>query len=59
MIGVAGNGKYGSIFESPRSFFYAPNTLGFKSLRVLHVRTAGEPERLAPLVRRGRGGARP
>jgi len=52
VIGVAGNGKYGSIFESPRPFFYAPSTLGFKSLRVLHVRTAGEPERVAPLVRK-------
>jgi predicted permease len=52
VIGVAGNGKHNSIFESPRPFFYAPNTLEFRSLRVLHVRTAGEPERLAPFVRK-------
>jgi predicted permease len=52
VIGVAGNGKYNSIFESPRPFFYAPNSLEFRSLRVLHVRTAGEPVRLAPLVRK-------
>ena len=51
VVGVAADGKYNSIFESPRPFFYAPNTLEFRSLRVLHVRTSGEPERLAPLVR--------
>jgi predicted permease len=52
VVGVAADGKYNSIFEQPRPFFYAPHSLQFRSLRVLHVRTAGEPERITPLVRK-------
>ncbi len=52
VVGVAGDGRYNSIFEQPTPFFYAPHSLTARSLRVLHVRTAGAPERIAPLVRK-------
>jgi len=52
VVGVAGDGRYNSIFERPRPFFDAPHSMEFRSLRVLHVSTAGAPKRIAPLVRK-------
>jgi macrolide transport system ATP-binding/permease protein len=52
VIGVARDGKYGSIFERPTSFIYMPHALEYTSLRVLHVRTTGRPERVVPMVRK-------
>ncbi len=50
VIGVTTDGKYGSVLEQPRPFLYVPQSLEYRSLHVLHVRTAGEPQRIAPLV---------
>ncbi len=52
VVGVARDGKYASIFQRPTPFFYAPHSLTFRSLHVLHVRTTGAPESIAPLVRK-------
>lgn len=51
VVGVARIGKYGSIFEAPRPFLYLTHSRDYKSLRVLHVRTTGAPEAIAPAVR--------
>ena len=40
VVGVAKNGKYQWIFEDPAMHFYLPLEQTFRSLRVLHVRTA-------------------
>jgi putative ABC transport system permease protein len=50
VIGVARDAKYNNIFEKPRSFFYTPHSQEYMSLRVLHVRTTGQPESIAPSV---------
>ncbi len=59
VVGVAGDGRYNSIFEQPRPFIFGPHSLAFKSLRVLHVRTLGAPESVAPLVRKAVAGIGP
>ena len=52
VIGVTRTGKYNQVTERPRGFLYIPQTLEYKSLRVLHVRTTGRPDAVAPIVRR-------
>lgn len=51
VIGVGDDGKYGSVLEQPRGFFYLPLSMEYRSLHVLHVRLAGDPQRVVPLVR--------
>jgi predicted permease len=52
VIGVTRTGKYNQVTERPRGFLYIPQTLEYKSLQVLHVRTTGRPDAVAPVVRR-------
>ena len=50
VVGVTPTGKYTFIFEDPREYFFAPMAQQYRSLRVLHVRTAGDPESLIATV---------
>jgi predicted permease len=52
VVGVTGTGKYWSLFEDPRPFFYISFAQNYSPLRVLHVRTTLSPDALAPLVER-------
>jgi predicted permease len=40
VVGVAHDGKYGGIFESPQPYFYLPETQFYTARRVLQIRTA-------------------
>jgi putative ABC transport system permease protein len=51
VVGVARDGKYVSISESPRPFVYYPQLQAPDGI-TLHVRTAGDPLRLLSAVRR-------
>ena len=51
VVGVARDSKYVLIFEQPRPFLYLPLERDI-SLRTLHVRAAGSPAALAPLIER-------
>ena len=51
VVGVARDGKYVSITESPRPFVFYPQ-LQIPDGVTLHVRTAGDPRRLLAAVRR-------
>ena len=51
VVGLARDGKYVSITESPRPFVYYPQLQGPDGI-TLHVRTAGDPRRLLSAVRR-------
>jgi predicted permease len=52
VIGVAKNGKYFSLGEEPRDFMYFSQAQVWSYPMTIHVRTAGDPEALAQLVRR-------
>jgi putative ABC transport system permease protein len=52
VIGVVRDGKYRSMFENPGSWFFEPAAQRYEPLRVLQVRTAGDPEAMAPAVER-------
>jgi predicted permease len=50
VVGVARDGKYENISETPRPFMYLPNPQWFRPDGILHVKTAGDPTALvAPL----------
>jgi ABC-type antimicrobial peptide transport system permease subunit len=51
VVGLARDGKYVSIAESPRPFVFYPQ-LQVPDGITLHVRTSGDPMRLLPAVRR-------
>lgn len=51
IIGVTATGKYRSLGESPLEYIYFPIPESWNSALTLHVRTAGDPESLLPLVR--------
>jgi putative ABC transport system permease protein len=51
VVGVTGNGKYGTIGEDPQSFFYVPLAQNFSSKRVLQIRTLISPRSLAAPVK--------
>ena len=51
VVGIARDGKYVSITESPRPFAFYPQ-LQVPGDITLHVRTSGDPRRLLPAVRR-------
>lgn len=52
VIGVVKTGKYFSLGEEPQDFMYLAQAQVWSFPMTLHVRTAGDPEQLAPLVRR-------
>jgi predicted permease len=52
VVGVTKTGKYNFIFEDPGPYFFAPIAQQYRPLRVLHVRTAGDPGGLAPLIQK-------
>jgi predicted permease len=52
VIGVAGDGKYATLGEKPRSYFYLPLFQNYGELVSLHVRTVGDPAGVAPAVLR-------
>jgi len=51
IVGVAGNGKYATIFEDPTPFFYVPLAQDFAPMPTLQIRTSVAPERLIGPVR--------
>jgi predicted permease len=52
VVGVTKTGKYNYIFEDPGMYFFAPIAQQYRPLRVLHVRTTGAPEALAPAIQK-------
>jgi predicted permease len=51
VVGIARDGKYQSLGEAPRPFFYVPILQVYRSRAVIHLRTAGDPLHLAPALR--------
>jgi predicted permease len=51
VVGVTGDGKYGTVNEDAQPFFYIPLTQSFASKRALQIRTLVPPESLAGPVR--------
>jgi len=51
VVGVARDGKYSTLGESPQSFFYTPLLQFYKPAVSLIVRTQGQPMAVAPAVR--------
>ena len=52
VVGVARNSKYLAVAEGALPYFYRPLAQNYSSMRVLQVRTAERPERMAAVVRR-------
>jgi predicted permease len=52
VVGLTRTGKYQYIFEDPSPYFFAPMAQQYRPLRVLHVRTSGAPEALAPAAQK-------
>ena len=53
IVGIARDSKYQKPTENARPFFYAPLRQAFRGQTIIaHIRTAGEPEAAAPMVRR-------
>jgi len=52
VIGVVPTGKYFSLGEEPTDFMYLAQAQEWTFAMAIHVRTAGDPGSLAPLVRR-------
>jgi putative ABC transport system permease protein len=52
VIGVTPTGKYRFIFEDPNPCYFEPIAQHYQPLRVLQIRTIGDPESLAPAVER-------
>jgi predicted permease len=52
VVGVTKDGKYNFIFEDKPMYYYLPLAQQYRPLRVIHIRTAGAPESLAPLVQK-------
>jgi predicted permease len=46
VIGVAANGQYTYLFADPAPYFFVPIAQQYRSMRVLHLRTAAAPESL-------------
>lgn len=51
VVGIAKDGKYQRLGEPPRPFFYVPILQLYRSRSVIHLRTAGDPLKLAPALR--------
>jgi putative ABC transport system permease protein len=52
IVGVLHDGKYGSLDEVPHPVVYVPITQWFLPAMTIHIRTGGDPHRLAEPVRR-------
>lgn len=52
VVGVAADGKYGSLTEAPRNYLYLPVLQWYRPDTVLVVKTAGEPLAALPAVQR-------
>jgi putative ABC transport system permease protein len=52
VVGVSKTGKYTFIFDDPGMYFFIPIEQHYRAMRALHLRTAGAPEGLAPLVQK-------
>src|SRR6185312_14833952 len=52
VVGIVGTGKYFSIGEDPRPFFYLPLAQDYSSLSTLLVRTSGDPASMIPELER-------
>ena len=50
VVGVTRTGKYRFIFEDPGPYYYEPIAQRYEPLRVLQIRTSGDPEGIAPAV---------
>jgi len=51
VVGVTGDGKYGTLGEDPQPFFYVPLAQNFASKRALQIRAQIPPESLAASVK--------
>jgi predicted permease len=51
VVGVAKDGKYLTLNEAPRPYFYVPLLQNYRENVTLHIRTAGDPNALATQVR--------
>ncbi len=51
VIGVVPDGKYRSLGEDPLPFYYLSQSQWWQSAMTIHVRTAGDPAAVAPLLR--------
>ena len=52
VVGVTRSGKYNYIFEDPQLYFFAPIEQQYRPIRVIHVRTTGPPEAMAPAIQK-------
>jgi len=52
VVGVVHDGKPVGLFSNPQPYFYVPLAQQYRSLRVLQLRTAGDPTTLASAVQR-------
>src|SRR5262249_44754354 len=52
VVGVVQDAKMQWLFADPAAFFYVSIAQRYNSMRVLQLRTAGDPAALAPLVER-------
>jgi predicted permease len=52
VVGVSKDGKYNFIFEDKRMYYFLPLAQQYRALRAIHIKTAGAPESLAPLVQK-------
>jgi putative ABC transport system permease protein len=52
IVGVVHDGKQTGLFADPAPYFYLPLAQSYRSLRVLQLRTAGDPAALASAVQR-------
>ena len=52
VVGVTRTGNTDFIFEDPGLYFFVPIAQQYRAQRVLHVRTAGAPEALAPAAQK-------
>ncbi len=50
VVGVTRTGKYRFIFEDPGPYYFEPIAQHYEALRVLQIRTSGDPEAMAPVV---------
>lgn len=52
VVGIAQDGKYASLFESPQASFYLALAQNYSPLQILQIRAAGAPGTLAPVLER-------
>jgi len=52
VVGVAQDGKYVAVYESPIPYFYMPLAQNYSAMQVLQVRSLGAPEELSARVER-------